>query len=90
MIALTRSIRMAYIFLMIGRIYGFHLKYIYLKNQRHFTGFCSIFAVCIKFGTFRKKNDPHSLSISEIINSERRGYLNALKVLFLKTLPVLE
>ena len=24
-----------------------------------------------------KKTEPHSLRISEIINSERRGYLNA-------------
>ena len=32
------------------------------------------------------KNEPHSLSISEITNSGRRVYLNAQKVLFLKTL----
>ena len=26
---------------------------------------------------FQKKNEPHSSSISEVIDSERRGYLNA-------------
>ena len=31
----------------------------------------------VKFGTFWKKNEPHSLSISEVIDSERRAYLNA-------------
>ena len=32
------------------------------------------------------KNEPHSSSISEVIDSERCADLNALKVLFLKTL----
>ena len=32
------------------------------------------------------KNESHSLSISEVIDSERRDYLNAQKVLFLETL----
>ena len=40
----------------------------------------------LKFKHFEQKSEPHSLSISEIIDSERRGYLNAWKVLFLKTL----
>ena len=32
----------------------------------------------IKFWKFwKKKNEPHSLSISEVIDSERRAYLNA-------------
>ena len=34
----------------------------------------------LKFEHFEKKkrkNEPHSLSISEIIDTERRGYLNA-------------
>ena len=39
------------------------------------------------FWTFWKINKRHSLRISEIIDSERRGYLNAQKILFLKILP---
>ena len=41
----------------------------------------------IKFAMFSKKNEylVLSISISEIINSERHDYLNALNVLFLKT-----
>ena len=34
----------------------------------------------IKSGAFlkkKKKNEPHSLSISEVIGCERRAYLNA-------------
>ena len=31
-------------------------------------------------------NQPHSFDISEVIDSERLAYLNASKVLFLKTL----
>ena len=34
----------------------------------------------IKFGTFwkkKKKNEPHGSSIFEVIDSERRAYLNA-------------
>ena len=36
-----------------------------------------LFGMYIKFATFSKKIELHSLSISEIIDSERRGYLNA-------------
>ena len=53
--------------------------------------FCCYFIAFLRsifnFQRFENKNEPHSLSISEIIDSERRGYLNALKVLSLKTLP---
>ena len=31
----------------------------------------------MKFGTFWKKNDPHSSNISEVIDCERRAYVNA-------------
>ena len=31
----------------------------------------------IKFGTFSKKNEPRSSIIFEVIESERRAYLNA-------------
>ena len=43
--------------------------------------FCCIFISLLKstlnFEHFEKKNGPSSLSISEIIDSERRAYLNA-------------
>ena len=32
--------------------------------------------MCMKFGAFTKKNEYPSLIISEIIDAERRGYLN--------------
>ena len=34
--------------------------------------FC-IFRICIKFRTFPKKDDAHSLSISEITDHEKRA-----------------
>ena len=46
-----------------------------------------LFVMYIKFATFSKKIQLHSLSISEIIYSKRHGYLNASNVLFLKTRP---
>ena len=43
--------------------------------------FCQFFIAFLKctlnFEHFEKKNEPHSLSISEVIDSERRAYLNA-------------
>ena len=39
--------------------------------------FYYIFWFCIKFWNFWKKHKPHSLSISEVIHSEKRLYLNA-------------
>ena len=57
------------------------------KKLKNFTGtFISFLEFTLNFKHFDKKNEPHSLSISKIIDPERRGYLNALKVLFLKTL----
>ena len=51
---------------------------------------CIFFIVCLEFTLnfeyFEKKNELHSVRISEVIDFERRAYLNALKVLFLKTL----
>ena len=35
-----------------------------------------VFRICIKFRTFSKKDDPHSLFISEITDHERRAYIN--------------
>ena len=43
--------------------------------------FCGIFIAFLEttlnFQHFIKENEPTNLSISEIIDSERRGYLNA-------------
>ena len=36
-----------------------------------------LFGMYIKFATFSKTIELYSLTISEIIGSERRGYLNA-------------
>ena len=35
--------------------------------------FLYVFRICIKFRTFTKKHDPHSLCISEITDHERRA-----------------
>ena len=47
--------------------------------------FCCIFGIYIKFWTFWKKNESHNLRVSEIIDSERCGYFNERKVLFMKS-----
>ena len=35
--------------------------------------FFFVFRICIKFRTFSKKDDPHSLCISEITDHDRRA-----------------
>ena len=42
--------------------------------------------MCIKFREFSKKNEYSILIISEIIDAERRGYLNVEKVLLQNTI----
>ena len=42
--------------------------------------------MCMKFRAFSKKVEYPSLIISEIIDAERRGYLNVLKVLLQNTI----
>ena len=49
------------------------LRGIYLKNKRFFLIFFFIFRICIKFRTFSKKDDVHSLCISEITDHEKRA-----------------
>ena len=55
----------------------YQFKRNYLKNQKKF---CQIFIAFLEsrlnFKHFEKKNEPHSLSISKAIDSERRAYLN--------------
>ena len=50
--------------------------------------FCCYFIAFLRsifnFQRFKCKNEPHSLSTSEIIDSERRGYSNALRSFFWK------
>ena len=50
----------------------------YLKNNRLFLFFYCISEMCMKFKTFwkKKKNEYRSLTISEIMDFERGGYLN--------------
>lgn len=43
------------------------------KSKKHFAAF--LFAIYIKYWAF-SKNEPHSLSILEVIDSETRSYLN--------------
>ena len=46
---------------------------IYLKNKTFFLIFFYVFRICIKFRTFSKKDDLHSLCIPEITHHERRA-----------------
>ena len=39
--------------------------------------FIALFGPTLNFEHFEKKNEPHSSSISEVINSQRRVYVNA-------------
>ena len=43
------------------------------KQNIFFGSFFIVFRICIKFRTFSKKDDPHSLCISEITDRERRA-----------------
>ena len=59
----------------------------YLKNKRLFFVFFITFLKCAwNLEHFEKKYENPSLIISEIMDCERGGYLNVLKVLFQKTM----
>ena len=45
----------------------------YLKKKTFFLNFFRIFRICIKFRTISKKDDAHSLCISEITDHEKRA-----------------
>ena len=66
------------ILVVIGRIYRYQFKCVCRKNQRVFVFFYWIFGIYVKFRTFWKRKSAHSLSISEVIDSERRAYLRIL------------
>ena len=66
------------ILVLIERIYIYQIKPNYLKNRKLFAAF--FFAVLeseLNFQCFEKKNEPHSSSISEFIDSERCASLSA-------------
>ena len=48
-----------------------------LKTKNFLQKLYSSFRIYVKFGTFLKKVEPHTLSIFKIIHSVKRGYLNA-------------
>ena len=59
------------------------LKHHYLKNQKHSLKFLLHFCNLQKILRISKKKDQlHSLSISESIKSEKYGYLHAWKLVF--------
>ena len=61
----------------ICRIYGHNFKRHYLINKKLFVDFLLHFwNVHEIYRIFRKKDEYPSLIISEIIDAERRGYLN--------------
>ena len=64
---------MTSILLTIGRISCKNIKSSYLQNQKRFLDF----VIHMRIASILKKNDQsHSLSVFEIINYERGGYLN--------------
>ena len=66
------------IFAIIRGFYHNQFKCIILKTKPFLSWFYCIFRIYIKFATCsEKKVELHSLSIAEIIESEKRGYLNA-------------
>ena len=61
----------------ICRISRNNFKHQYLTNKRFFSGFFIAYLECASnLEHFEKKDEHPSLVISEIIDSERGGYLN--------------
>ena len=61
----------------ICRSYGNNFKRDYPKNKRFFLDFFITFLKCaLNLEHFRRKDEYPSLIISEIIDTEKRGYLN--------------
>ena len=73
-IRFTRSLLMMSILAILGRIYRYYFKCNYPKNS-DLHPFYYIFGIYIKLLAL-KKNKSHKLSISEINDFGRRGYLN--------------
>ena len=71
----------------ISRIYRNNFKRHYLRNKRLFLDFLLHFWNVHEIKSiFKKKDEYPSLIISEIIDAERRGYLNVWKVLLQNTI----
>ena len=61
----------------ICRIYRNNFKRHYFKKKKTFSGFFIEFLKCAwNLEHFQKKDEYSSVIISEIIDAERRGYLN--------------
>ena len=57
------------------------------QQQKTFSGFFIAFLKCaLNLELFQKKDEYFSLIISEIIDADRRGYLNIYKVLLQNTI----
>ena len=76
---------MTSVLVIMGRIYRYQFKYNNLKKQAFWCFFIAFSESTLNFEHFDKHFEPHSLSISEIIDFEKRDYRNAKKVLFRKT-----
>ena len=60
----------------ICRISRNNFKHQYLRNKKFFLDFLLILECASNLEHFEKKDEHPSLAISEIIDSERVGYLN--------------
>ena len=60
----------------------FKFKRTYHQTHQHFVNFDCFCQIYIKIWVFWKINHLHSFNMSEVIASEKCGYLNALKLLF--------
>ena len=60
----------------IFRIFWNNFKHHYLRKKDFVWIFYCISEMCMKFRAFSKKDEHSSLIISEIIDAERRHYLN--------------
>ena len=75
---LTRSMRMTCLFVIKRRIHRYHFKCNNPKKEGLLHSFYCILGIYItNFEHFQKTNERYSLRISEIMDFERRGYLNA-------------
>ena len=73
---LTQWLPKTSIFFIIGRIQGNQFKWSYLETINRSSIFCCISAIELNFEHFAKKDEPRSLCVPEIKDSQTRGYLN--------------
>ena len=71
----------------ICRVSHNNFKRHYLKKKDFFWFFIAFLKCAWNLENFPKKDEYPSLIISEIIDTEKRGYLNVLKVLLQNTIP---